>query len=121
MGICPQCHKQQVGFVRTLFSLGDYPVMCLACGKYSHVSTPKYFTQLFLYLLALVAIGAGLAMQNWWPPALYCAALFSFAVWLGFFAPMIAVPTADATMRRGFAWLGVAVALIAVLAALALW
>jgi len=120
MGICPQCHQQQVGLVRTLFSLGDYPVRCPACGTYSQVATPNYFTQLFLYLLALAAIGAGVGLQSWWPAAAFTAALAFYAIWLGFFARMVAVSTAEANTRRRLAWLGVAVALAALLAAIAL-
>ena len=105
--------------MRTLWSHGGFPVACPGCGGYSYLPHSRYFIYLSLYVSGIAAVLLGLVLHTWLPVLIYGALLFVRVAWLAFGAPMLPVEASEASVRRSFGWLGIALAVAVILLALA--
>jgi hypothetical protein len=119
MGVCPHCHGKRIDPVRTLLSHGGFPVACPSCGRYSYLPRARYHVHLLLYVTGVLAALLSFMLATWLPILFYSAVLCARVAWLAFGASMVPVETSEASMRRSFGWLGIAVAVVVILLALA--
>jgi uncharacterized membrane protein len=119
MGICPHCQGKRIDPLRTLLSHGGFPVACPSCGRYSYLPRAPYLVHLLLYVTGVLVALLSLTLATWLPIVFYGAVLSARVAWQAFGALMVPIETSEASMRRSFAWLGIAVAVVVILLALA--